>query len=307
MPTDSRSSAVPPSSGIRIKRYLLSSLLLVLAAVSISLLLHGIALWYTPLALIALILAHLTLPAVILHLRRKRVATSLVEDDIEVEPQVSRGKILRLPLFYDWLAFIVTMGKEAQFRRWTLELADLQPGMEVLDIGCGTGTLLMDAVEKVGADGACYGIDPSAEMIHRANEKSSDMNRPPHFKTGYADKIPFTDSSLDRILSTLVFHHFPPSDHTAAIREMKRSLKPGGRIVIVDWQKPTSILRAMAYPMFLIYVLHQVGPAESPLDAPTLGTALKDSGFEVKRTSYGHGGVVGALVADLPSEVSENK
>ena len=277
------------------KRHGVALVVLLLIAASISLLLHGIAWWYVPLAAGLLITAHIGVPLLVIYLAgRQRMGNSS-----------SRGRILRLPHFYDLLARVVTMGREKQFRRWSLELASLQPGMSLLDLGCGTGSLLIEASDSIGEKGRGIGFDPSEEMIHRAREKATDSAGSLQFEVGYADRIECPDQSIDVLFSTLVFHHLPVNQHKTVVAEMARVLKPGGRMVIVDWQKPTSILRAMAYPMFLIYVLHQAGPAQSPLDTPGLRQALEDNGFVVRRTSYGKDGVVGALVADLHSSGSD--
>jgi hypothetical protein len=62
----------------------------------------------------------------------------------------SRSHVLRNPRAYDWLARVITLGGERKFRQRTLDLAELQSGDVVLDVGCGTGTLLIEAAKRVG-------------------------------------------------------------------------------------------------------------------------------------------------------------
>src|SRR5215212_10881478 len=75
--------------------------------------------------------------------------------------------------YYDLLAWTLTLGRERAFRDRLLEVARVQSGEAVLDVGCGTGTLAIAAKRRVGAAGSVHGIDASPEMIARAERKAA--------------------------------------------------------------------------------------------------------------------------------------
>jgi SAM-dependent methyltransferase len=69
-------------------------------------------------------------------------------------------------------SMLLHLGQETKLRQWMLDLADLQPGNVLLDVGCGTGTLLLAAAQRVGPAGALHGIEPSPEMAAHARRKA---------------------------------------------------------------------------------------------------------------------------------------
>jgi ubiquinone/menaquinone biosynthesis C-methylase UbiE len=111
----------------------------------------------------------------------------------------------------------------------TLSHLNIPPGDRLLDLGCGTGTLL-EKLQKVSPEAELFGIDPTAEMLNVARQKlpaSIDL------KVGNATNIPFPSDSFDILVSTSAFHYFRHPEQ--AIGEMKRVLKSGGRLIITDW------------------------------------------------------------------------
>ncbi len=84
----------------------------------------------------------------------------------------TRGFVWNWARRYDLLMGFVTLGREQAFRQRIADLARLQPGEIVLDVGCGTGTLAMVARQRVGEIGRVAGIDPSPQMIARASRKA---------------------------------------------------------------------------------------------------------------------------------------
>ena len=140
--------------------------------------------------------------------------------------------------YYDLLAWVLTLGRERAFRERLVELARLEPGEMVLDVGCGTGTLAIAAKRRVGTSGAVHGIDASPEMIERAKRKAGKAGVDVVFQTGVVEALPFPDASFDAVLSTLMLHHLPRPARELCAREMRRVLKPGGRVLAVDFMKP---------------------------------------------------------------------
>lgn len=269
---------------------------------------HGVRWWYAPLGAVGVVLAHIAILGGIVfvstRITRGRHAPggTTSRQEITGHSHQDQSMLLHNPRQFDLLTRVCTLGHERKLRQWTLDLADLQPGDVVLDVGCGTGTLLLAAAERVGPSGALHGIEPSTEMAAHARHKAEARTVPLEVIEGSADNLPYLPASFDAVFCTLAFHHIPRSMREGAIREMSRVLRPGGRVVIVDWQRPTSFARALVSPMFLVYLLHNLGPSASPLDEPGIEPLMRELGFEhIARRLFGAGGGVGAIVARLGS------
>src|SRR5687768_2717271 len=140
--------------------------------------------------------------------------------------------------YYDLLAWLLTLGREPAFRARLVDLARLKPGEAVLDVGCGTGTLAIAARQRVGAAGTVHGIDASPEMIAQARRKAMKAGIDVVFQSGIVEALPFPDAHFDVVLSTLMLHHLPRLVREQCAREMRRVLKPGGRLLAVDFATP---------------------------------------------------------------------
>ena len=137
--------------------------------------------------------------------------------------------------YYDVMAWLLMRGREGLFRERVIDLARLKAGETILDVGCGTGTLAIAAKRRVGATGAVYGIDASPEMIARASRKVRRAGLEIVFSNEVVEALPFPDAHFDAVLSTLMLHHLPPKVRQQAAREIRRVLKPGGRMLAVDF------------------------------------------------------------------------
>ena len=145
------------------------------------------------------------------------------------------GLILHAPVFYDLVVWFALSGRTRRFRETTVRLARLEPGESVLDIGCGTGSLAIAAKRHVGPAGQVYGIDPSPQMLARANSKAKRAGAEIFFKQAFAQALPFPDAQFDTVLSSVMLHHLPRKVRQGAIKEVRRVLKPGGRVLAVDF------------------------------------------------------------------------
>ena len=175
----------------------------------------------------------------------------------------TQGAVWNWAKRYDLLMGFVTLGREQAFRRKIANLAGLQPGEGVLDVGCGTGTLAIVAKQRVGETGRVCGIDPSPQMIARASHKTARHGLAIDFQVGVIEQLSFPDQSFDMVLSTFMMHHLPEDLKRRGLAEVARVLKPGGRLLVVDLASPA-------------------GPWKSRMsDLPTL---LKDAGFSSLET-----------------------
>ena len=151
----------------------------------------------------------------------------------------TNGLVIHWAARYDLLAFLFTGGRERAFRERLLDLARMQPGEAVLDIGCGTGTLAIAAARRAGQGADVRGLDASPEMIARATRKAARAGVSAAFQVGTAEALPFEDSRFDVVLATLMLHHLPRRTREQTAHQVRRVLKPGGRVLAVDFGQPS--------------------------------------------------------------------
>jgi demethylmenaquinone methyltransferase/2-methoxy-6-polyprenyl-1,4-benzoquinol methylase/phosphoethanolamine N-methyltransferase len=156
-------------------------------------------------------------------------------------PQTT-GRTIRWAAFYDAFVTLATFGRSPAIRKATAELAGIQPGDKVLDVGCGTGDLSIEASRLAGPSGQVYGIDAAPEMIDVARRKMARQKvartaAGVDFRVGLIEAIDFPDGYFDAVLSSLMMHHLPDDLKQRGLREVRRVLKPGGRLLIVDFKR----------------------------------------------------------------------
>lgn len=150
----------------------------------------------------------------------------------------TKGLVLHGAVGYDLLVWLLTHGRTRAFRTKMVDLARLESGEAVLDVGCGTGSLAIAAKRRVGTHGQVSGIDASPEMIARATSKAAKMGSDVFFKTAVAEALPFADAAFEVVLSTLMLHHLPRRVRQQCLSEIRRVLKPEGRVLVVDFGRP---------------------------------------------------------------------
>jgi demethylmenaquinone methyltransferase/2-methoxy-6-polyprenyl-1,4-benzoquinol methylase len=125
-----------------------------------------------------------------------------------------------------------------------LDILDPSPGERVLDAGSGGGWLGRRLATRVGPDGSVVGIDPSASAIAYANEKAGPTEE---YIQGSITEIPLPAESVDRVITSLVIHHVDPAEQPMAFSEMARTLRPGGTLLVVELQRPSSTWSRVAF------------------------------------------------------------
>lgn len=168
-------------------------------------------------------------------------ARHLHSEASEAPAKETKGLILNQGWRYDLMrGFIDTFvfrGQLRKMRQRTAKLAAIQPGEQVLDVGCGTGTLAMEILPRVGATGHVAGIDPGAQQIARARRSAAQRHMPIEFQIGVIEQLTFPSQTFDVVLSTLMMHHLPARLKRQGLAEIARVLKPGGRLVIADFKR----------------------------------------------------------------------
>lgn len=155
------------------------------------------------------------------------------------------GKGIRWPRLYDLMVLVLTRGRDRTFREAILDLAGAGPGTDLLDVGCGTGTLALSACARVGS-GKVRGTDISEPMLEAARRKARRARSAVSFLHADAAGLPFEAGSFDIVTMTTAMHMIPAGARQSSIEEMARVLRPGGRALIVDYGGPISERRSMA-------------------------------------------------------------
>jgi SAM-dependent methyltransferase len=151
----------------------------------------------------------------------------------------------------------------AIFGAWASPVADaagIGTGNRVLDVGCGTGVLAREALRRVGQAGQVVGLDLNEGMLAVAARAEPKIE----WRRGDAAALPFKDASFDVVVSQFALMYFP--DRVASLREMWRTLAPGGRLAVAAW---APIDHARGYQILVDIAVRQCGrEAADVLAAP---------------------------------------
>jgi SAM-dependent methyltransferase len=171
--------------------------------------------------------------------------------------------------FYD--PFTRLLGTASALRR-LVEQAQLEANQRVLDLGCGTGALSLIA-KRAQPGIEIVGLDPDEKALALARRKAQRAGPALRLEQGFGDALPFPDASFDRVLSSFMFHHLETEQKPAVLREIRRVLRPGGRLHLLDFGGAGHGLGA-----FLARLVHR----EESLRANTddgLTALMREAGF----------------------------
>jgi ubiquinone/menaquinone biosynthesis C-methylase UbiE len=171
---------------------------------------------------------------------------------------------------YEVFGAIGFAGRRRRVFTRLVELSGAGPGDRVLDVGCGPGYLTRLAARAVAPGGTVLGVDASASVIEYARRVTSAGNCA--FEVGLAERLDAADESFDVVVSSLMVHHLPAELRPAAVAEMARVLRPGGRLLIADFRPPRGWLGR--------YLVDAVaGPAMSHNPIDQLEPLVRDAGL----------------------------
>ncbi len=119
-------------------------------------------------------------------------------------------------------------------RRALLEQAGVRSGQRVLDVGCGTGSLVV-LIKRLHPDVDVVGLDPDPKALARARRKAEREAVSIRLDRGFSDELPYPAASFDLVFSSLMFHHLATEERGPTLREIRRVLKPGGFLHLLDF------------------------------------------------------------------------
>lgn len=156
---------------------------------------------------------------------------------------------------YDLLNRVISLGVDQRWRRATVKSLDLKPGARVLDLATGTADLAILTARTHG-DATLVGLDPSRNMLAVGRDKlaAKGLDGRVTLQEGEAERLPFEDKSFDGI--TMAFGIRNVVDRPAALREMARVTRPGGRVAILELADPKGGLLST----FARFHIHTVVP-----------------------------------------------
>jgi ubiquinone/menaquinone biosynthesis C-methylase UbiE len=145
---------------------------------------------------------------------------------------------------YDRVVALTT--RERTFKRALLDQAAIKPGHQVLDVGCGTGTLAI-AAQRLQPGVRVWALDADPVVLAIAARKARHAGADIAFDLGPSSALPYADERFDRIVSSLFFHHLSWGDKLLTAREMHRVLRPGGELHVADWGRAGGVVSRTAF------------------------------------------------------------
>lgn len=230
------------------------------------------------------------------------------EVDSDAKASLVAGVFHSVAARYDLMNDLMSGGVHRIWKRFTIELSGVRPGQSVLDIAGGTGDLAARFAGIVGAEGRVVLADINESMLSVGRDKLIDQGCQGNLEYVQADAqyLPFPDNSFDCV--SIAFGLRNVTDKDLALRSMLRVLKPGGRLLILEFSKPTNALLGKAYDNYSFRVLPVMGKlvagdsdsyqylAESIRmhpDQETLQEMMEDAGF----TNCEYHNLTGGVVA----------
>lgn len=238
--------------------------------------------------------------------------TRPARESAEFSEQV-QGMFDRIAGRYDLLNSLMTAGLHHSWRIRAADRAEVGPGDSVLDVCCGTGDLAFELAGRVAPGGRVVGCDFSEQMLDLAREKAADRGAPVRFEWADALQLPYDADRFDAVTVGFGVRNF--ADRDRGLREMARVLKPGGRLVVLEFTEPRRPPFSTFYSLWfdrIVPVLGRLTPnpdaysylAESVHGFPDpqgLAAKMDAAGFERIRWLLTAGGIL-AIHSGVVSE-----
>ncbi|HEY2808024.1 MAG TPA: bifunctional demethylmenaquinone methyltransferase/2-methoxy-6-polyprenyl-1,4-benzoquinol methylase UbiE [Steroidobacteraceae bacterium] len=160
---------------------------------------------------------------------------------------------------YDLMNDLMSAGAHRLWKRFTLALANLRPGQQALDVAGGSGDLAAGLARQVGERGLVVLTDINAAMLARGRDRLIDAGLVGNVRCvqANAERLPFADGSFDCI--TIGFGLRNVTDKAAALASMRRALRPGGQLLVLEFSHPTAPGLKPLYDAYSFRVLPLLG------------------------------------------------
>ncbi|BAX91246.1 ubiquinone/menaquinone biosynthesis methyltransferase [Mycobacterium shigaense] len=172
----------------------------------------------------------------------------------EAKSTYVKGLFSALATRYNVMTDVWTLGLHRMWKRQAMQLCALRPGERVLDVATGTGDLAFLEAAAVGPQGKVVGVDSCVPMLEVARGR---RRGPVDFQEGDAMGLRFPDESFDVV--TIGFGLRNVVDRIQALREFRRVLRPGGRLMVLDFSTPTSKPAKGVHDLLYFGVMPKVG------------------------------------------------
>ncbi|HYB99195.1 MAG TPA: class I SAM-dependent methyltransferase [Candidatus Limnocylindrales bacterium] len=196
-------------------------------------------------------------------------------NDPQREPQTSPMSFVPA-LGADWLTplydTVALLTGERFFKRRLVTVAGIRAGHDVLDLGCGTGTLAL-MVKQACEQANVTGLDLDPKILAIARRKVDAAGVAIELRQGSATAPPFERASFDRVLTTLMLHHLTTAQKREALSAARTLLRPGGELHIADWGRPHNALMRIAAISFRLLDGDETTAANLAGELPSLVSA----------------------------------
>ena len=208
---------------------------------------------------------------------------------------------------YDLMNDLMSFGMHRLWKRFTIQQAAIKPGQRILDVASGTGDLAMAFAKLTGSSGTVVMTDINEAMLATGRDRLMDEGilENIEFVQADAENLPFATNDFDRV--TIAFGLRNVTDKLTALKSMYRVLKPGGKLLVLEFSKPQTPLLAKAYDLYSFNVIPKIGglvandsasyqylveSIRMHPDQETLKSMLQEAGFEDVEYFNLSGGIV---------------
>ena len=160
---------------------------------------------------------------------------------------------------YDVMNDLMSFGVHRAWKHFAIQLTGVRPGNRILDLAGGTGDLAKILAKKSAPNGEVYLTDINASMLEVGRDRLLDegFSHNIHFVQGNAERLPYPDNFFDVV--TIAFGLRNVTHKDIALKDMARVLKPGGRLLVLEFSKPTDKLLKKVYDFYSFSLLPKIG------------------------------------------------
>lgn len=159
---------------------------------------------------------------------------------------------------YDFINSLLSFNRDKYWRKFAVSKIEPQAGEQVLDVATGTGALALELARKIGKEGKVVGVDFSAKMLSKAQDKRAKTRcHNVELICAKAENLPFPDNAFDCVSTSFALRNVTKVEQT--IREMTRVLKTGGKLLCLEFSQPQHKVFKQIYCFYIFHILPFIG------------------------------------------------